>query len=415
MDKSLIIFLAIPVFFLMIAVELVYGIVKKKNTYRINDAFTSITIGLISRFPVILNLGFQGAIFIYFADKFNINLMPNNEIITWLIAFVLYDFFYYWMHRLHHEIRVLWATHVVHHHGEDFNLATALRQTSTGFIWKWIFFLPMIIIGIPGEVFVSVAGINLIYQFWVHTRHIGHLGWMEKVFVTPMNHGVHHAKNKEYIDANYGGVFIIWDRFFGTYIPEVSSIKPIYGTVSELKSWNPIWANMQVFFQMLKDTLETKKTSDKFKIWYSKTNWKPDDLVNRASPVKVSARPDKYNPILTSPIQYFALFQLFMLMAASVIIILTLNQQTRTDTLLFAVITIMCSTFTGMLLQNGWFTCKSYLISSILLFSFMTLAPVMNLELLVSQLFILYVGLSIFFISLILLKKGNLRTQVLHE
>ena len=152
MDKSIIIFLAIPVFFIMILIELVYGIVKKKNTYRINDAFTSISIGLISRFPVILNLGFQGAIFIYFAEQFNIDLMPKNEVITWLIAFVLYDLCYYWMHRLHHEIRVLWATHVVHHHGEDFNLATALRQTSTGFIWKWIFFLPMIMIGIPSYI-----------------------------------------------------------------------------------------------------------------------------------------------------------------------------------------------------------------------------------------------------------------------
>ena len=415
MDKSIIIFLAIPVFFIMILIELVYGIVKKKNTYRINDAFTSISIGLISRFPVILNLGFQGAIFIYFAEQFNIDLMPKNEVITWLIAFVLYDLCYYWMHRLHHEIRVLWATHVVHHHGEDFNLATALRQTSTGFIWKWIFFLPMIMIGIPGEVFVSVAGVNLVYQFWVHTRHIGHLGWMEKIFVTPMNHGVHHAKNKEYIDANYGGVFILWDRFFGTYIAEVDSIKPIYGTVSELKSWNPIWANMQVFYQMIKDTFETKKTSDKFKIWYAKTNWKPDDLAAKALGDSTIMTPKKYNPVMTLSMRYFTIFQLIMLIGASAVVLLTLAQQQRIDTLFYAIITVICSTFTGMLIQNGWFTFKSFFVFSITLLCLITLSPFMNLNLLATQFFVLYVGLNTLFTGLVVLKKDNPLKQVLHE
>ena len=180
---------------------------------------------------------------------------------------------------MHHEIKILWATHSVHHHGEEFNLSTALRQTSTGWLWKWVFYLPMIFLGVPGEVFITVAGINLVYQFWVHTEHIGHLGFLEKIFITPMNHGIHHAKNKEYIDANYGGVFIIWDRMFGTYIPRDPEIKPIYGTVSALKSWNPIWANFQIFTTMFKDSIKTKKLSDKIKVWFSKTYWRPDDCI----------------------------------------------------------------------------------------------------------------------------------------
>ena len=137
----------------------------------------------------------------------------------------------------------------------------------------------MIFLGVPGEVFITVAGINLVYQFWVHTEHIGHLGFLEKIFITPMNHGIHHAKNKEYIDANYGGVFIIWDRMFGTYIPRDPEIKPIYGTVSALKSWNPIWANFQIFTTMFKDSIKTKKLSDKIKVWFSKTYWRPDDCI----------------------------------------------------------------------------------------------------------------------------------------
>ena len=193
MDKSFLIFLAIPVFLLMICAEMVYGLLKGKNNYRLNDTITSINIGLISRFPTILNLGFQGLTFSYIAKNLNLFQLPVNSIFTWIFAFILYDFLYYWMHRIHHEFKLLWATHVVHHHGEEFNLSTALRQTSTGFLWKWIFFLPILLVGIPSSVFVAVGGLNLIYQFWVHTEHIGKMGWYEKIFITPSNHRIHHA------------------------------------------------------------------------------------------------------------------------------------------------------------------------------------------------------------------------------
>ncbi|MEC8956408.1 MAG: sterol desaturase family protein [Pseudomonadota bacterium] len=362
MDSSQIIILAIPVFFLLIICEYFYGAYTKKNTYRINDAFTSISIGIISRFPTLLNLGFQGLIFVYFAEKFSINLMASNKVITWVVAFIMYDFFYYWMHRFHHEIRVLWATHVVHHHGEDFNLATALRQTSTGFLWKWIFFAPMIMVGVPGEVFVSVAGVNLVYQFWVHTRHIGHLGWMEKIFVTPMNHRIHHAKNKEYIDANYGGVFILWDRIFGTYKAEVETIAPIYGTVSALRSWNPIWANFQVFYQMFKDSLETRNLKDKIRIWYSRTNWRPNDIQYKD---KTYGFDEKYNPVITTDMKCFVFFQLIMLILVSAFILLTISDQTRFDTVIFAISTTYFATLTGMLLQIDSITYKLFLIYSL--------------------------------------------------
>ena len=264
-DQSIIITLAVPVFLLLIAFEYFYGKIKGKNNYNLSDTFTSLGLGLISRFPTMLNLGFQGMVFIYVGSYFNLNLLPADSAITWIIAFILYDISYYWMHRMHHEIKILWASHSVHHHGEEFNLSTALRQTSTGWLWKWVFYLPMIIIGVPAQVFVSVAGINLVYQFWVHTKHIGHLGILEKVFVTPMNHGIHHAKNPEYIDANYGGVFILWDRLFGTYISEKAEVKPVYGTVNPLNSWNPVWANFQVFYQMLQDSIHTRRLSDKLR------------------------------------------------------------------------------------------------------------------------------------------------------
>ena len=172
-DKSIIITLAVPAFFVLIIIEYFYGLFIGKNTYRLNDTLTSISLGMISRFPVMLNFGVQSALFIYISKYLNLGLLSVKNPFTWIAAFLLYDLSYYWMHRMHHEIKILWATHSVHHHGEDYNLATALRQTSTGWLWKWIFYTPMMLIGVPGEVFVTVAGINLVYQFWVHTEHIG--------------------------------------------------------------------------------------------------------------------------------------------------------------------------------------------------------------------------------------------------
>ena len=156
-----------------------------------------------------------------------------------------HHFCYYWQHRLSHERTLLWASHVVHHQSEDYNLGTALRQTSTSFLFAWIFYVPMFLLGVPFDVFVTIAAVNLVYQFWVHTEHVGKLGFLETFLVTPSNHRVHHACNKRYIDANYGGVFILWDRLFGTFVDETVLEKPIYGTLKPLRSWDPLWANME--------------------------------------------------------------------------------------------------------------------------------------------------------------------------
>ena len=324
MDKSVLIFYAIPVFFLLIIIEFIYGLIVKNNTYRINDTFVSISIGLISRFPVILNLGFNAFLFTLASTTFNLKLLPLDSWVTWVIAFLMYDLTYYIQHRLHHEIKILWATHVVHHHGEEYNLATALRQTSTGFLWKWMFYVPMMVVGIPAEVFATVGGINLLYQYWVHTEHIPKLGWLEKIFITPSNHRVHHAKNPEYIDANYGGVFIIWDRIFGTYIEEKDDIKPVYGTVKALNSWNPVWANFQVFYNMFLDSMRTKKLSDKFKVWYAPTYWRPSD-VEEKYPSKPVDLKNKYNPFMSTSTKVFAAIQMLAMILISNSLFLNIN------------------------------------------------------------------------------------------
>ena len=285
MHTSNIIAYVVPVFTLMIFCEFLYGYLRKRNNYRLNDTVTSIGLGLMSRYPALLGLGVQGLVYAFIAKQFNLGFLASYDPYVWVIAFVLYDLSYYWLHRSHHQIKVLWASHVVHHHGEEFNLSTALRQTGTDFLFKWIFYTPMLLLGIPVEIFVTVAALNLIYQFWVHTEHIGRLGVLDYILVTPSNHRIHHAQNKEYIDANYGGVFILWDRMFGTFIDERDDLKPIYGTSKPLNSWNPLWANLEVWSEMIKDTWRTRRWRDKIALWFSKPKWRPAD-VSEKYPIK---------------------------------------------------------------------------------------------------------------------------------
>ena len=399
-DKSSIITFAVPVFLLLIVIEYCYGKYKGKNTYRLNDTFTSLSLGIISRYPTMLNLGMQSLIFVYISKYLNVGLLSVKNPLTWVIAFLLYDLSYYWMHRMHHEIKILWATHSVHHHGEDYNLATALRQTSTGWLWKWIFYLPMIILGVPGEVFITVAGINLVYQFWVHTEHIGHLGFLEKIFITPMNHGIHHAKNKEYIDANYGGVFIIWDRMFGTYTARMPDVDPVYGTVSALQSWNPIWANFQIFTTMIKDTIKTKKYSDKVKVWFSKTYWRPDDCIETKDPKEFYI---KFNPVITNDIKVFSFLQLLFTSIVSGSVLFFFAEYNYNEIIVFGLAITLLSSMTGLLLEGKrymYFVIFNVSIVGILAIEFLGVlnTSILSTNLLASQLYVNIIAVSMLYI-----------------
>ena len=382
-DKSMIITLAIPVFFLLIIIEYFYGRYVGKNTYRLNDTVTSITVGMISRFPTMLNLGVQSVIFVYISSYLNMQLLSVKNPFTWIIAFLLYDLSYYWMHRMHHEIKILWATHSVHHHGEDYNLATALRQTSTGWLWKWIFYMPMIILGVPGEVFITVAGVNLVYQFWVHTEHIGHLGFLEKIFITPMNHRIHHAKNKEYIDANYGGVFIIWDRMFGTYNPQRPDIKPVYGTATPLNSWNPLWANFQVFSIMIKDTIKTKSWKDKIRVWFSKTYWRPEDCIEEKNPNEFYK---KFNPEITTDIKLFSFIQMLFTILVSGAVITFISNHAYDEIITFGIFIIALTSLTGYLMQSNVHAYQLILYFSVISIFSILYFELLNFELLSTKL-----------------------------
>ena len=401
-DSSIIITLAVPAFFILIFIELIYGLVSGKSNYRLNDTFTSISLGLISRYIPLLGLGIQGAAFAYVAQYYNLKLFSPSSLWVWVFAFFLYDFCYYWMHRLHHEVKVLWATHVVHHHGEEFNLSTALRQTSTGFLWKWIFYLPIFIVGIPPEVFVTVAGVNLVYQFWVHTEHIPKLGWYEYVFVSPSNHRIHHAQNKHYVDANYGGVFILWDRIFGTYKEEMEELKPIYGTAKPLRSWNPFKANLDIFREMLLDSSRTKSFKDKIGVWFSRPNWRPEDVKIKYPIIKTDLENfDPYNPEVSSQVKIYGWIQLLFLLVISAVITSTVGAQTYLETSLFALILVASVTISLVAFENFNLKVLPEVAKSIIVLALILPGNILNNELLVTQLLLFQALLNILLVAIL--------------
>lgn len=275
------ILIAVPFFFVLIAVELLADRWRGMRTYRLADAINSLSAGVLSTTSGLLTKGVGLVSYALALEHMALFDLPADAWWVWALAFVLYDLCYYWLHRMGHERNILWAAHSVHHQSEDYNLSTALRQTSTGFVLSWVFYLPLAVLGVPLLVFVSVAALNLLYQFWVHTRHIPKLGWYEWVFVTPSNHRVHHAQNPIYIDRNYGGVFILWDRLFGTFQEEDEQEPVIFGVTTPLASWNPLWANLQFYAQLWRDARRTARWRDKLRLWFMPTGWRPADVAQR--------------------------------------------------------------------------------------------------------------------------------------
>ena len=269
---------AVPFFFLLIALELLADRWRGVSTYRLADAINSLSAGVLSTTVGLLTKVVGLLTYTLAWQHWGVLELSAQNLWVWLFAFVFYDFCYYWNHRLGHERNVLWAAHSVHHQSEDYNLSTALRQTSTGWIFGWIFYLPMAVVGVPPVVFLTVAALNLLYQFWVHTRHIPKLGWFEWVFITPSNHRVHHAQNQVYMDRNYGGVFILWDRLFGTFQEELDEEPVIFGVTTPLASWNPLWANLQFYVVLWRDAVRAESLWDKLRIWFMRTGWRPADV-----------------------------------------------------------------------------------------------------------------------------------------
>lgn len=309
-----IITLASPIFFLLIFIELVVGILRGRNRYRVNDTINSLSLGVMSQIAGVFMRVVRIGIYAWLLEHASLFTLPADSLWVWVGGLLLYDFCYYWLHRAGHEVNVLWAAHVVHHQSEEYNLSTALRQTSSGALLGWIFYIPMAVLGFPLEVFVLVGLIDLLYQFWVHTEQVGKLGWFDRVFVSPSNHRVHHGVNEIYLDKNYGGMLVIWDRMFGTFIEEQDAQPVVYGTRSPLRSWNPLWANLEVYKAMWLDAWRARHWGDKLRVWIARPGWRPADVAAAwpSRPFDI-ARP-LFNPALTRLEQVYCLVQFTMVL-----------------------------------------------------------------------------------------------------
>lgn len=282
--------LSIPIFIILIIIELSYEWYSGKHTYRFKDAISNILAGVLQQIlKLILKIG---------AYTFVFNLFHFIDIpVTWMtgiLVVLLYDFCYYWRHRMAHEVSLFWGAHVVHHQSEDFNLSVALRQSSTSFLWSFPFYLPLALIGFDPMQLAFVGGINLIYQFWIHTEHIKKMPtWFEAVMNTPSHHRVHHAKDPKYIDKNHAGMFIIWDKIFGTFQQEEEKVN--YGVTIPAATWNPVYANFKHYIYIFKTLFNVRSISDGLKVLFYKPGWQPDYLGGHITPKDVDPTYQKFN------------------------------------------------------------------------------------------------------------------------
>ena len=302
--------IATPFFFLLIVIEWGWARARGLPSYRLNDAVNSLSLGVMSQvvglFLRVLTVGIYAAVFAHVA----IGSWPTNAWWAWALAIVFYDFCYYWEHRLGHESAVFWAAHVVHHQSQCYNLSTALRQTSSGAVLGWIFFIPMAVAGVPPAMFAVAAVVDLLYQYWIHTELVGKLGWFDRWFASPSNHRVHHAVNDGYIDRNYGGIFMAWDRLFGTFVEEGD--RCVYGTRAALDSWDPAWANLEVYASLARRSWRMPGLLDKAKVWLMPPGWQPSTAGGASGPGTAFdvASVRRYDPPMSRAANAFALLHL---------------------------------------------------------------------------------------------------------
>jgi alkylglycerol monooxygenase len=312
-----ILLIAMPAFLLLVLFEKWYGWYKHNDTVRNMDMISSLSSGITNATKDVLGLSVTIIGYSWMVEHLAIVHVQT----TWLwyiIAFFALDLTGYLVHRIDHEYNIFWNAHIIHHSSEEYNLACALRQSISSFIRLFtIFLLPAAFFGVPAEVIAVVAPLHLFAQFWYHTRHINKMGFLENIIVTPSHHRVHHAINKEYLDKNYGQIFIFWDKWFGTFQEELPHIPAVYGITRPAQTWNPIKINFMHLFLLIKDAWRTKNWNDKLRIWFMPTGWRPSDVAEKFPVFKINdvyhfEKYDTKNSLLFNVWIWFQLVALFL-------------------------------------------------------------------------------------------------------
>jgi sterol desaturase/sphingolipid hydroxylase (fatty acid hydroxylase superfamily) len=280
---------AVPGFVLLILIEMVYVRVTHKGRYQALDSAASLSMGLGNQVAGLLFGGFAIGVFFWLSQFRLFDLGWTWPVMV--ACFFAEDLAYYWFHRIAHERRWFWASHVIHHTSQHYNLTTALRQTWTGVLGlSFIFWLPLVYIGFPPAMVLMFQAISLVYQFWIHTELIDRMGPIEWVMNTPSHHRVHHAINAKYLDANYAGVLIIWDRLFGTFVPEDANEKPRYGVISQLGTFNPFRVAFHEWAGIFRDVRVANSFGEVLGYMFGPPGWSPDGSRKTSASIKAAWR-----------------------------------------------------------------------------------------------------------------------------
>ena len=383
-----------PIVLAMILIEVFFSSIYNKNLYKKDD--TLCTIGLLTG-NILMVFALKGItlalhFYLFQFKLFNLSaLMPVWAL--WILTFVMIDLVFYFYHRISHRVNFLWAIHMSHHSSEEMNFAVSFRQAWFGPISKLPFFMVLPLIGFDPTI-IAVAGVvSTLWGIVGHTQIVGKLGPLEWIFNTPSHHRVHHGANRQYIDKNYGNLLIIWDRMFGTYTPQKPELDPVYGTATPLNSWNPVWANFQVFSIMIKDTIKTKSWKDKFRVWFSETYWRPEDCIEEKNPKDFYK---KFNPKITYDIKIFSFIQMLFTIAVSgsVLTFVTAHQYSEIAT--FGILIIVISMLTSYLMQS-----KTVAYRLLMFFSFFSIFGIYYFEMLSLELLSTKLILAQFYLNIL--------------
>ena len=331
--------IAIPFFMVLILIELLYATKKNKQTYSTIDTIASLSSGVSNSIKNLLGLGVLLISYPYLLEQLSI-VKLDNQWWVWMVAFIFIDFAGYWSHRISHNINLFWNNHIIHHSSEHFNLACALRQPISDVIRYYpLLLLPAAILGVPEQLIAYIAPLHLFLQFWYHTEHIGKLGWLEYVFITPSQHRVHHAINPPYIDKNLGQIFSFWDRLFGTFQEELDDEPPRYGVLKAVQTWNPIRINFLHLIQLITDAYRTSSYWDKLRIWFMPTGWRPVDVTD-AYPIEYIEDIHGFERYDTKPsifFRYYAILQLVAVLGLFILMLRGYTQLSHVELIFFSV------------------------------------------------------------------------------
>lgn len=345
--------LSVPVFFILIGIELAWSFYKKLDYYRFNDAIANLSQGIGQQLTGIFmkTALFFGYLYIY--ENWRLFTLPQN-IWIWLLLFLGVDFFYYWFHRMSHQVNALWAAHIVHHQSEEYNLTVALRQSWFQGWFSWVFYLPLAYLGFEPLMFLTLSAFNTLYQFWIHTRLIKNMGPLEYILNTPSHHRVHHGSNPKYIDKNHAGTLIIWDRLFGTFQKEEEDV--YYGITTPLASWNPLWANVHYWDELWNTAKKSPRWIDKINVFIKPPGWFPAHLGGfKTAPEIDTVNYQKYNPRYQQKLVPYVVFQFVIGLVAAIAILFlypTLAMISLVSGVIYVILTLV--TCSALLEEKKW-------------------------------------------------------------